>query len=359
MKKANFSSALAALTAAALFGASAPFSKLLLENIQPVPLAALLYLGSGIGTLLLRLLWRGKDSQTQETSLSRADLPWLLGAVLAGGVAAPILLMLGLQHTPGAAASLLLNFETVATSLIAFFAFREAIGRKIWAAIGLVTAASILLSWDPSGGWGFSMGSLAILSACVLWGVDNNFTRNISAKDPGAIVIIKGIAAGGFSAVLALLTGQTFPGGVTLLLALLLGALSYGLSITLFILALRGLGAARTSALFGSAPFAGMLLSLILLGERPALIFLPALVLMAAGAWLLLSEDHEHWHLHESILHDHRHAHHDTHHTHEHGPDKVLNPNEEHAHSHAHAPTRHAHTHNPDVHHRHEHSDLD
>ena len=349
--RAAVSAALAALTAAALFGASAPLSKLLLENIEPVPMAALLYLGSGIGTILFRLpLGWGKDRQPQETALSRSDLPWLLGAVLSGGVAAPILLMIGLEHTPGATASLLLNFETAATSLIAFFAFREAVGRKVWAAIGLVTAASILLSWDPAGGWGFSAGSLAVLGACALWGLDNNFTRHISAKDPRTIVTIKGLVAGSFSAMLALLAGQRLPVGIDLLLALLLGAMSYGLSITLFILALRGLGAARTSALFGSAPFAGMLLSLILLGERPEPIFLPALALMVAGAWLLLSEDHGHWHLHESILHDHRHAH-DAHHEHQ-GSSAG-----EHAHAHTHAPTQHDHDHNPDLHHRHEHSD--
>jgi drug/metabolite transporter (DMT)-like permease len=230
-----------ALLAALLFGASAPLSKLLLEDISPVLLAALLYLGSGFGLLFVKIMEKAVRGEQKEARLARSDWPWLVGAILAGGVIAPIILMVSLRHTPAATASLLLNFEGVATMLIATIVFKEAIGRHAWWAIGLITLASILLSTDYTNQWGFSLSALGVLAACSMWGVDNNLTRNISAKDPLVIVTVKGLGAGLVSLIIALALGNTFPSlGITLL-ALLLGSLSYGLSIFLFVYAMRGL----------------------------------------------------------------------------------------------------------------------
>ncbi len=222
---------LQALLAAALFGASAPLAKLLLGEIQPIPLAALLYLGSGLGLLAWTRLYRAPDGG--EAPLAPRDIPWLLGTVLAGGVAGPIVLMFSLRNTPAATASLLLNFEAIATTLIAAIAFREAIGRRVWWAVAATTLASILLSWNANGGWGFSLGALGVLAACGLWGLDNNLTRHISAKDPLVIVIVKGLGAGTLSSVLALVVRQAFPRPAAALGAMLLGSVSYGLGIVL------------------------------------------------------------------------------------------------------------------------------
>jgi drug/metabolite transporter (DMT)-like permease len=343
-----------ALLAALLFGASAPLAKALLAGSQPVPLAAFLYLGCGIGALLLRGYRSTSGAGEPEAGLARADWPWLAGAILAGGVAAPILLLFSLRATPATTASLLLNFEGVATALIAALAFREAIGRRIWAAVGLVTLGSILLSWDTSGEWGFSLGALGVMGACALWGIDNNFTRNISAKNPLAIVALKGLCAGCVSLLLALALRNQMPSPATALKAMLLGSVSYGLSIVLFIMALRDLGAARTSALYGTAPFLGMLLAVAVYGERPGLTFLAALPLMVAGAILLLGEDHGHEHVHEAVEHEHSHRHDEGHHLHDHLPGQVP-ASGQHSHLHHHGPAPHAHPHTPDLHHRHEH----
>ena len=288
----KFYPALQALFAAVLFGASAPLSKLLLGEVQPVPLAALLYLGSGSGAFLMLLFQHFRNrGQTVEAHLSRNDLPWLAGALLAGGVGAPIILLLGLERTPASTASLLLNFEGVATTLIAVSFFKESIDRRIAWAVGLVTLASILLTWT-GGNWGVSLGALGIIGACFLWGLDNNFTRHISAKNPLIIVGIKGLGAGMFSLVLCLLLKQQLPALNIVLLALLLGSISYGVSIQLFIVAMRSMGAARTSTLFGVAPFVGVILSLVLLRELPQTLFWIALPVMLAGAWLMLTEKH-------------------------------------------------------------------
>lgn len=347
---------LQAILAALLFGASAPFAKLLLRDEAPIPLAGFLYLGAGLGALLLlgvqRLVAR-RSGVTVEAGLKRPDWPWLAGAVVAGGFAAPIVLLFGLRATPAATASLLLNFEGVATAVIAALAFRESIGGRVWGAIGLITAASILLSWDAAGAWGFSLGALGVLGACVLWGVDNNLTRRISAKNPLAIVAIKGLGAGTCSVLLALALGQ----GITPARAagaLLLGSVSYGLSTTLFIFALRELGAGRTSAVFGSAPFLGMVLSLLIFREIPGWLFWAAVPLMAGGATLVLGEQHRHVHEHPTLVHEHRHRHDEPHHQHPHQGAEVP-PAMAHSHVHNHEPTTHVHPHVPDIHHRHEH----
>jgi drug/metabolite transporter (DMT)-like permease len=341
-----------ALAAAVLFGASAPLAKTLLQDIQPVPLAAFLYLGCGAGALLFGLLRRAAP-RGAEAALARQDLPWLGGAILAGGVAAPVVLMFSLQATPAGTASLLLNFESVATALLAGLLFREAIGRYTWTAIALITGGSVLLSWSAAG-WGFSPGALGVLAACTLWGLDNNFTRHISGKDPLMIVAVKGLVAGSVSLLLALALGQPLPALVPALKAMLLGSVSYGLSIVLFIMALRDLGAARTSALYATAPFLGMVLAVVLLGERPGGLFALAIPLMLGGAYLMLREQHEHNHEHVGIEHDHVHCHDDDHHDHEHGADGDC-AGERHAHPHQHTATVHQHEHTPDLHHRHGH----
>lgn len=341
-----------ALLAAFLFGASAPLSKMLLANTSPVILAALLYLGSGFGLLCVKLMGKTVHGEQKEARLARSDWPWLAGAILAGGVIAPIMLMVSLRHAPAATASLLLNFEGVATTLIAAIVFKEAIGRHAWWAIGLVTLASILLSTDFTNKWGFSLSALGVLAACVMWGVDNNLTRNISAKDPLVIVTVKGLGAGLVSLIIAVILGNPFPSLTVTLLALLLGSLSYGLSIFLFIYAMRGLGAGRTSALFGTAPLAGILLSFLIFREIPGISFIIALLGMASGAYILLMEDHEHIHVHAIKVHEHRHAHHDGHHAHEH----VVNcTGQSHSHVHSHDILEHTHHHAPDIHHRHSH----
>lgn len=350
----NITSVVQAIAAAALFGSSAPIAKLLLGQIEPIPLAAFLYLGSGLGLLLYRNLQKVDQSSGTEARLTKDDFPWLVGAILAGGVAAPIILLFGLRSTPAATASLLLNFEGVATAVIAALVFREAIGKQVWWAIVFITFASILLSLNPGSEWGISLGAAGVLGACFLWGVDNNLTRNISAKDPLEIVTIKGIVAGSFSLLLAFFLHNPFPGTDKILGAMALGCLSYGLSMVLFIFAMRGLGAARTSAFFGTAPFVGSLLSIILFHELPGIPFIISLPFMVLGAALLFTEKHEHRHLHALLTHEHRHRHNDEHHNHHHEAEGSL-INVFHSHTHTHLVIEHSHPHSPDLHHRHDH----
>ncbi len=350
----NFYPVLQALLAAILFGLSAPLAKTLLGEVQPILLAALLYLGSGAGSFLLLLFqYTRKGGTTIEAHLNRFDAPWLLGAILTGGVAAPILMLLGLERTPASTASLLLNFEIVATTLIAVYFFKESIDRRIAWAIGLVSFAGILLSWT-NGQWGFSLGALGVMGACLLWGLDNNFTRHISAKNPLVIVGLKGLGAGIFSLALSTALEQPFPSIRVILLAMMLGSVSYGISIELFIRAMRHLGSARTSTLFGTAPFMGAALSLLFLHEMPQFLFWVAAPIMLAGTWLMLTENHDHYHIHELIEHIHAHSHPDEHHDHI-CPVDVPLINSAHSHAHRHHPFEHAHLHTPDLHHRHEH----
>lgn len=355
LKSSSLTPTIQVIFAAVLFGASAPLSKILLGSIDPLPLAAFLYIGSGLGSWLLFTLRKGFNRvQAEEARLTRPDFPWLLGAILAGGVAAPILLLLGLDRTPASTASLLLNFETVATAFIAALIFKEAVGRRILWAVILITLASILLTWN-GGAWGFSVGALAIIGACILWGLDNNLTRNISGKDPLMIVGIKGIGAGLFSLMLAFFFEAPIPSIGLVASGMIVGAICYGVSIQLFILALRGLGSARTGTLFGIAPFVGTALSLIFLGEIPQPLFWAAVPVMIFGAWLMLSEDHAHQHHHEHFKHAHAHLHPDDHHRHKHQELKTAY-SKRHTHLHMHEPVKHVHPHAPDLHHRHEHS---
>ena len=350
MKSASIPFLLQALLAAVFFGASAPLSKLLLGDVPPVLMAAFLYLGSGTGLALTKLIQSGRSGPQREASLRRADLPWLAGAILSGGVAAPIVLMFSLENTPASTASLLLSFEGVATTLIALLVFKESIGRRAWAAILSITLASVFLSVNFSSGWGLSLGALGILLACILWGVDNNFTRNISGKDPLQIVAWKGLLAGTFSLLLAVFLGNQFPPLLSILAILLIGWVCYGLSTMLFIQSMRGLGAARTSALYGTAPLAGVILSIFIFGELPSVFFIFAALLMVVGALMLVNEKHQHFHLHSAQVHEHSHDHVDSEHGHDSQPGT-------HAHDHEHPEQQHEHDHLPDIHHRHEHKD--
>jgi drug/metabolite transporter (DMT)-like permease len=346
---------LQALGAAVLFGASAPLSKILLQDIEPVILAGLLYLGSGVSAVILRFFRLASEKEVPiEADLTSHDIPWLAGAVIAGGILAPILLLLGLQSTPAATASLLLNLESVATVVIASFIFSEAIGKRVWWAMAFITVAGIALSLDLTGSWGLSLSALAVIGACFLWGLDNNLTRNVSAKDPLSIVAIKGLAAGSFSLMLGFILGNSLPSLLIIAQALLVGSFCYGVSITLFVLAMRSLGAARTGTLFATAPFVGAALSLVILREQPASLFFIFLPLMILGVVLMLSESHAHSHPHELEEHDHCHSHPDIHHLHNHDSES-LEEALTHSHWHTHPTVVHVHAHTPDLHHRHPH----
>lgn len=354
INKKNLYPMLQALLAALLFGASAPIAKILLGDVQPIPLAGLLYLGSGVSLLALKSCQHlAQKNQKAEAGITRPDIKWLAGAILTGGIAAPIVLLFSLRETPAATASLLLNFEGVATMLIAALIFKEGIGRRAGWAILLITLASIVLSTNPNQEWGLSIGALGILTACLLWGLDNNLTCNISAKDPLIIVTIKGLVAGSFSLLLGVVLGNQFPILDIALKAMLLGSLSYGASIVLFVHAMRSLGAARTSALFGTAPLAGVLLSFMIFRENFNFMLLTAIPLTVVGAFLLINEEHIHHHIHDEISHEHSHRHNDSHHIHEHV--EGIPFARSHSHLHIHTCMEHGHHHMPDLHHRHLH----
>jgi drug/metabolite transporter (DMT)-like permease len=339
-----------ALLAALLFGASTPFSKLLLGHTPPALLAGLLYLGSGLGLTLVLLLRRGRST---EASLTKPDLPWLAGAVFFGGVLGPLLLMLGLSRTPASGASLLLNMEAVFTALLAWFAFRENFDRRIALGMALIVAGSVVLSWRGAEGFALPLGSLAVVGACLCWGIDNNLTQKVSAGDPLQVTAIKGVVAGTVNLCLALSLGARLPSVAAVAGAALVGFAGYGLSLALFVTALRYIGTARTGAYFSTAPFAGALVSLLALREPVGPAFFAAAALMGAGVWLHLTERHEHEHRHERLAHSHQHVH-DEHHRHAHEPG--VDPNEPHTHPHVHEPMTHSHPHFPDIHHRHGHT---
>ena len=340
-----------ALLAAMLFGASTPFAKLLVGQISPLLLAGLLYAGSGLGLSIWALV-RGHRAEQYDAALTRRDMPWLAGAVLFGGVIAPALLMLGLRATTGAEASLLLNLENVLTAVLAWVVFRENVDRRIFLGMLIIVTGGLLLSWHPRTGASLSWGALGIAGACLGWAIDNNLTRHVSGGDPVQIAAIKGLVAGTINTTLALVTGATLPGASALAGALAIGFLGYGVSLVLFVLALRHLGTARTGAYFSTAPFVGASLSLLVLGESPSLFFWLAGALMVVGVWLHVSERHEHDHVHEAMDHTHRHRH-DEHHQHEH--EVAWDGTEPHTHAHHHPPITHSHPHYPDLHHRHSH----
>lgn len=343
------------LLAAALFGASTPFAKILTDQTSPAMLAGLLYFSSGVALLAWFALRRtvAKTKITQSPALlARRDLPWFAGAILTGGVLAPLLLFTGLAATPASTASLLLNMEAVLTAALAWLVFRENFDRRILLGMTLIVLACVLLSVDPSSTLGASWGAVAIVGACLAWAIDNNLTRKISANDATLVAGLKGFVAGTINLGVAMLLGAAWPRADGILLAALIGVVGYGVSLVLFVLALRHLGAARTGAYFSIAPFVGAAIALALLNEAPAPGFWIAVLLMAAGIWLHMSERHAHQHAHEQQRHSHRHAH-DEHHQHTH--DFPWNRVKSHTHEHAHARFTHRHVHYPDIHHPHDH----
>lgn len=344
-----------AIISAVLFGASTPFAKLLLGNgISPWLLAGILYLGSGVGLSAVLLARKGVGLASEEAPLRRADLPWLGLVVLSGGAIGPALLMIGLTTTPASSASLLLNLEGLATMLIAWIAFRENVDRRLLVGAAAILLGAVSLSWQ-GGPEGIGFGALAIAGACLAWGIDNNLTRKLSAADPVQIALLKGLVAGSVNLGLALLAGASMPSVAGIAGAALIGFLGYGVSLVLFVLGLRHLGAARTGAYFSTAPFIGAVLAVVVFDEPLTPRLLGAGVLMAVGLYLHLSEAHEHEHEHDALDHEHRHVH-DAHHQHEHGPDDPTG--EPHSHPHRHSSLRHRHAHYPDLHHRHEHTDA-
>ena len=337
----------AALGAALLFGASTPLAKLLLGGVDPWLLAGLLYLGSGIGLAFLLVL-----SGRKRARLARGEWGWLAGAVLSGGVIGPVLLMWGLSRMAASSAALLLNAEAVFTALLAWFIFRENFDRRIALGMGLIVAGAVVLSWPGEAGFGAAAPALAVVGACLAWALDNNLTRKVALADARFIAMVKGLAAGATNTTLALALGALVPAISIAAMAGLLGFAGYGISLALFVRALRDLGTARTGAYFSTAPFAGALLGLALLREPVTYELVAASVLMAWGVWLHLTERHAHLHAHEPVEHSHEHEH-DEHHRHEH-PEPAA-PGVRHTHRHRHEPMTHSHAHYPDSHHRHEH----
>lgn len=348
-------SAIPALAAALLFGASTPLAKLLVGNVTPLLLAGLLYLGSGLCLCLLlglRHVWRRQQGQAAEPlRIPRAELPWLAGAIVFGGVLGPALLMLGLTQTSGASASLLLNVEGVLTAVIAWLVFKENADRQIVLGMVAIVLGGVLLSWEPGGGT-LSPGALLIIGACLCWAIDNNLTRKVSTNDAMLVAGLKGLLAGISNTAIALIGGATLPSLSSVQASLVVGFFGYGLSLTMFVVALRTLGTARTGAYFSVAPLFGVLISLALWPEVPGPLFWVAAGLMAVGVWLHIRERHEHEHTHEPLKHSHRHRH-DAHHQHAHP--FAWHGEEPHAHPHLHEILAHKHPHYPDIHHRHPH----
>lgn len=343
MKTKNIATFFAVL-AAALYAINIPLSKVLLDYVQPTMMAAFLYLGAGIGLFLY-----GKITKEHVDPLTKAELPYTVGMIVLD-IAAPILLMLGLARSNSANASLLNNFEIVATSLIAFLVFREKLSKRLTAAIILVTAASIALSFEGKDSFRFNAGSLLVLGAACCWGLENNCTRMLSNKSSVQITTIKGIFSGLGSLIVAFAAGQSLPGPLWIGAVLLLGFVAYGLSINFYIKAQKDLGAAKTSAYYSIAPFLGVLLGILSLQERPGFQFYLGLIIMIAATVLMvkdtisLQHTHEHHHIHThahshgGLTHTHEHSHIHSH-THTHGSDS-----NDHDHDHMALPHDHPHS---------------
>ncbi len=351
---------LAALVSAFLFGAGTPLAKGLLKGllgqVSPWLLAGLLYAGSGLGLLIYRRI-----QKLPTPRLNRHETLWLLAAIVCGGGAAPVLLMFGLSGMAASHASLLLNAEAVLTTLLAWALFKEHLGSRIVLGMVLIVAGAMLLSW-PQGGAGTAVRpdelwpALAVLLACFFWALDNNFTRKVAHADASWIACVKGLCAGVTNLVLAFLLGATLPSLAGISAAMVVGFLAYGVSLALFVVALRHLGASRTGAYFSVAPFVGALVSILLFAEPVTWQLLAASTLMALGVWLHLTEHHEHAHKHAAHSHAHPHVHaHDQHGHHVHAHASGEDSAEPHAHAHHHEALSHDHAHYPDAHHRHGH----
>ena len=341
-----------AIGAAALFGASTPFAKLLLGEVSPLVLAAALYLGSGFGLAAWLVVRARLPRRASVAPIARTDWPWIAAAIAAGGVAGPILLVQGLARCDASSASLLLNLEAALTAAIAWTIFRENVGRRVFAGMVAVVAGGVVLSTGAAPRTGELSGALLIAAACLAWAIDNNFTRRVSGGDAATLACLKGLAAGAVNLALAWLLAAPLPTAAGWISAGLLGFLGYGVSLVLFIVALRHLGTARTGAYFSVAPFFGAALALAMLGERPGTAFWLAAGLMALGVWLHLTEHHAHDHVHEELDHIHEHVH-DAHHQHTH--DASWDGRQPHVHAHRHEALADSHPHYPDLHHRHTH----
>ena len=340
----------AALLAAVLFGAGTPIAKLLLGDVNPWLLAGLLYSGSGLGLGLFRLI---RDSSA--VRLQRHELPPLVGAVVFGGIVGPVLLMLGLFNMPASGASLLLNAEGVFTALLAWWVFKENFDRRIALGMLAIMTGAVVLSVAPGANLGSPWPALAILGACLSWGLDNNLTRKLALHDATWLACVKGTVAGPVNLLLAFTLGAQLPAPESAAAAVAVGFLAYGVSLVLFIIAMRHLGTARAGAYFSIAPFFGALLA-VALGDAVTWPLLLAGILMAMGVWLHLSERHQHHHVHPAMTHDHRHTN-EQHHQHEHT--EPLSAGTWHKHQHAHQQIAHSHDHYPDMDHRHAHGQDD
>jgi len=336
----------AALGAALLFGGGTPFAKLLLPGVNPWLLAGILYLGSGLGVTLYRMVRHAPAGK-----LGSDEWPWLVGAIFSGGVVGPVLLMFGLRGMPASGASLLLNTEGVLTALLAWFVFRENFDRRIAVGMIAIVAGAVVMSWPEDAKFSMVLPAMAVVGACLSWSIDNNLTCKVSHVDATWIASVKGFTAGGVNICLAMILGADWPSLLSITGMLLVGCFSYGISLVLFVIGLRHLGTARTGAYFSIAPFCGAVLAIPLLGEEVSARFAVAATLMATGVWLHLTERHEHEHLHEAKAHEHEHNH-ECHHQHEH--DEVSQSVTNHNHRHCHAPLTHVHNHFPDTHHRHD-----
>ncbi len=315
-----------AIMAAALYAINIPLSKILLKDVTPTMMAALLYMGAGMGLIIYSLILRIFGRSTDKEHLTKKELPFTVSMILLD-IAAPILLMLGVRSTDSANVSLLNNFEIVATSVIAFVIFREVISKRLWTAIFLVTAASIMLSFEGSGSFDFNKGSLFVIGACICWGFENNCTRMLSSKSSVEITTIKGCFSGLGSLIIAFIIGERLPTAAYLLSALVLGFVAYGLSINFYIMAQKDLGAAKTSIYYSISPFLGVIFSLIILRERPDMVFFAAMLIMAVATVITAKDTIAVQHTHEHVhVHTHIHRHGNIVHTHEHA----------HVHSHIH-----------------------
>jgi drug/metabolite transporter (DMT)-like permease len=332
-----------------LFGISAPASKLLLDDVAPQLLAGLLYLGAFLAVAPFARFGPGRH----EARLRRSDIPLVTGLVISGGIVAPVLLMFGLERVSGVTGSLLLNLEGPLTLIVGVLILGEYLGRRSWAGSAVVFGAGILLTVQGSMGNANALGGLLVAAACLGWAIDNNFTQRLSIRDPFQIVAVKTGIAALVNITLAVTRGDSLPSGMVLAGALALGAIAYGISILLDAYALRLLGAAREAAIFATAPFAGALLAIPLLGDIWTALDVAAAALMGFGVMMLITDRHDHVHTHQTIEHDHRHEH-DAHHQHEHEPG--VDTSEPHSHPHRHDALTHAHAHASDVHHRHRHA---
>ena len=339
-----------AILSAALFGVSPVLCKLVIGDMSPALLAGLLYLGSGIGLLIL-LLFQGKNPVEELRRLPSKHRLALIGSVISGGIVAPLFLAYGVKLGTASEVSLLLNFETVATTFIAWLVFKEHVGSSVWGGKAFILLGTFLVVLKSEGTFAFSGAGLLIILACVFWGIDNNLTRDIEEMSATVLASIKGLCSGTFNIVLALIFSA---GTVTIHQvtgSLLIGAMSYGLSLVCFIESLRKIGSSRTSTYFAVGPFIGTFLAVLVLGERPPMAFWFATLSMIAGILLLYREMHGHIHSHEMLNHTHKHVH-DEHHHHDHPATTATEPHEHH---HVHEPVIHSHVHWPDIHHRHQH----